>query len=93
MPGASHSSLSCVWQTVTSLDLVALHPEVIACDMTQSPSEDTTQDIAIFSLSLMGTDYHQCILDAARVLKIGGLLWIAEVFNFARLEIGTGLLL
>lgn len=34
---------------------------------------------AIFSLALMGTDYSKFLLEAQRVLKTGGFLWIAEV--------------
>lgn len=36
-------------------------------------------DIAIFCLALMGTDYPSFLREATRVLKPGGLLWIAEV--------------
>lgn len=62
-----------------SLDLVAAGPGVIACDMVQTPLRDNSIDVAVFSLALMGTDYGQFLLDAARVLKQGGWLWIAEV--------------
>ena len=56
-----------------------MDPRVIACDMAHSPLESASYDIAVFSLSLMGTDYHECLSDAARVLKLQGILWIAEV--------------
>ena len=39
---------------VYSFDHVAINENVTACDMTQTPLEDATLDIAVFSLSLMG---------------------------------------
>ncbi len=36
-------------------------------------------DAAIFCLALMGTDYSSFLTEACRVLRTGGLLWIAEV--------------
>lgn len=47
--------------------------------MGHSPLKDASQDVAIFSLALMGTNYYESLLDASRVLKKGGKLWIAEV--------------
>lgn len=66
-------------QEVHSLDLVAAAPGVIACNMAHTPLDDSSCDAAVFSLALMGTDYGEFLLDAARVLKKGGWLWIAEV--------------
>jgi len=54
-------------------------PEVVACNMSDVPLNDDTIDCAVFSLSLMGTDYGSFLEEAHRVLKPGGLLWIAEV--------------
>lgn len=54
-------------------------PEVIACNMSDVPLGDASVDCAVFSLSLMGTDYGSFLEEAHRVLKPGGLLWIAEV--------------
>lgn len=54
-------------------------PEVIACNMSDVPLDDASVDCAVFSLSLMGTDYGSFLEEAHRVLKPGGLLWIAEV--------------
>ena len=36
-------------------------------------------DVAIFCLALMGLDYPSFLIEATRVLKQGGYLWIAEV--------------
>ena len=54
-------------------------PEVVACNMSDVPLDDASVDCAVFSLSLMGTDYGSFLEEAHRVLKPGGLLWIAEV--------------
>jgi ribosomal RNA-processing protein 8 len=64
---------------VHSLDLVATAPGVIACNMAATPLPAASCDAAVFSLSLMGTDYGSFLSEAHRVLKAGGWLWIAEV--------------
>ena len=66
---------------VYSLDLeTPSHaPFVIACNMAKTPLESNSIDVAVFSLSLMGTDYYKFIEEASRVLKLKGTLWIAEV--------------
>ena len=66
---------------VYSLDLeTPSHaPFVIACNMAKTPLESNSVDVAVFSLSLMGTDYYKFIEEASRVLKVKGKLWIAEV--------------
>lgn len=63
-----------------------LKPFIIKADIsklkrksTRSPYSGETQDIAVFCLSLMGVNYIQFILEAIRVLKVGGELFIAEV--------------
>jgi ribosomal RNA-processing protein 8 len=72
-------------QEVHSLDLVATAPGVIACNMARTPLAAASCDAAVFSLSLMGTDYGAFLAEAHRVLKPGGWLWIAEVRSrFAR---------
>lgn len=43
------------------------------------PLPDGALDIAVFSLALMGSDYGLFLEEAARTLKKGGRLWIAEV--------------
>lgn len=42
-------------------------------------SGDNSVDAAVFCLALMGTDYSSFVAEACRVLRMGGLLWIAEV--------------
>lgn len=50
----------------------------VNCDMSNVPLKERTLDVAIFSLSLMGTNYVQYIKEAARLLKPLGHIWIAE---------------
>jgi len=64
---------------VHSFDLVALNERVTACDMANVPLEDSTVDVAVFCLSLMGTNIRDFLFEAARVLKVGGTLKIAEL--------------
>ncbi|KAL0273097.1 UNVERIFIED_CONTAM: hypothetical protein PYX00_005854 [Menopon gallinae] len=64
---------------VHSFDLVALDPCVTVCDMANTPLENSSVDIAVFCLSLMGTNFTDYLVEANRVLKEGGRLKIAEV--------------
>lgn len=77
--GDAHLAASLPDRKVHSLDLIASKPGVIACDMAHSPLLMESVDIAVFCLSLMGTNLNDFILEANRVLKVGGLLYIAEV--------------
>uniref|UniRef100_A0A0N5AVP7 Ribosomal RNA-processing protein 8 n=1 Tax=Syphacia muris TaxID=451379 RepID=A0A0N5AVP7_9BILA len=65
--------------TVYSFDLVALNERVTACDMSKVPLEKKSVDIVIFCLSLMGTNLHDYIREANRILKKDGILKIIEV--------------
>uniref|UniRef100_A0A4Y0BP92 Ribosomal RNA-processing protein 8 n=1 Tax=Anopheles funestus TaxID=62324 RepID=A0A4Y0BP92_ANOFN len=64
---------------VYSLDLVANTEDVIACDMANTPLESNFVNVVIFCLSLMGTNLADFFLEANRVLKVGGIMKIAEV--------------
>ena len=66
---------------VYSFDHVAINETVTACDMAHVPLEDSTLDVAVFSLSLMGLNYADYLKEAYRTLKFGGLLKIAEPIN------------
>ncbi|KAJ8726727.1 hypothetical protein PYW08_015124 [Mythimna loreyi] len=64
---------------VRSFDLVATAPGVEACDMARTPLLTASMDVTVYCLALMGTDLTQYLLEANRVLKMGGHLLIAEV--------------
>jgi len=66
-------------QKVHSFDLVSTVSGVIACNMSNLPLRKESIDVAVFCLSLMGTDYGEFLEEAARVLTQTGWIWIAEV--------------
>lgn len=63
---------------VYSFDHVAINPSVIACDMAKTGMDSEILDVAVFSLSLMGTNWQDYLIEAYRLLRVGGLLKIAE---------------
>ncbi|KAL2644023.1 hypothetical protein R1flu_011610 [Riccia fluitans] len=73
---------------VFSMDLVSSDPSVIACNIAKTPLETSSVDVAVFCLSLMGTDYSTFLEEAHRVLRSRGWLLIAEVKS--RLDSGNG---
>jgi ribosomal RNA-processing protein 8 len=52
---------------VHSFDLESEAPGVVACNMAHVPLEDSSVEVAVFSLSLMGTDYGSFMEEAHRV--------------------------
>ncbi|XP_030600689.1 ribosomal RNA-processing protein 8 [Archocentrus centrarchus] len=64
---------------VHSFDLAATCELVTVCDMAHVPLDDSSVDIAVFCLSLMGTNLADFLAEANRVLKMEGVLKIAEV--------------
>ncbi|XP_073940921.1 ribosomal RNA-processing protein 8 isoform X2 [Castor canadensis] len=70
---------SSIRNPVHCFDLASLDPRVTVCDMAQVPLEDKSVDVAVFCLSLMGTNIRDFLQEANRVLKPGGLLKLAEV--------------
>ena len=64
---------------VFSFDLVKHNEHVIVANSTNVPLGDKSTDIAVFCLSLMGTDFKNFIREARRVLRSKGHLIIAEV--------------
>ena len=66
---------------VFSCDHVAINDKVTACDMKSVPVPDGSFDVVVFSLSLMGKNWVDYILEARRCLWKGGSLLIAETTN------------
>lgn len=64
---------------VKSYDLHAPNPMVTVADVSSLPLQSGCANIAIFCLSLMGTNFLSFVQEAARVLEDGGLLWVAEI--------------
>jgi hypothetical protein len=63
---------------IYAIDHVAIDDTVIACDMAKTPLENNLVDLVVFSLSLMGTNWKDYLLEAKRVLKVPGYMCIAE---------------
>ncbi len=75
---------------VHSFDLAAPkgNPFITPCDMSRVPLPSSSVNAAIFSLSLMGTNYWEFLTEANRIVKPGGRILIAEVRS--RFEGGGG---
>uniref|UniRef100_A0A8C7AAP1 Ribosomal RNA-processing protein 8 n=1 Tax=Neovison vison TaxID=452646 RepID=A0A8C7AAP1_NEOVI len=63
----------------TDLRPVASRPLPASASQIKVPLEDESVDVAVFCLSLMGTNIRDFLEEANRVLKQGGLLKVAEV--------------
>jgi hypothetical protein len=63
---------------VHSFDHVALDDRVVACDIAHVPLEDGVLDVAIFCLSLMGSNFTDYVREAHRCLRLDGWLHIWE---------------
>lgn len=68
--------------TIHSFDHVAIDERVIACDIAHAPLDDEVLDLAIFCLSLMGSNFTDYIRKAHRCLHIDGALHIWEAANY-----------
>ncbi|EHK96526.1 putative Ribosomal RNA-processing protein 8 [Glarea lozoyensis 74030] len=64
---------------IHSFDLYSPHPLVTRADIADVPLPDSSVDIAIFCLALMGTNWIDFIEEAFRILRWKGELWIAEI--------------
>ena len=63
---------------VHSFDHVAKNDTVTACDIADVPIDDGELDVAVFCLSLMGTNFTDYLKEAHRTLKLDGRLHIYE---------------
>eukprot|EP00834_Sanchytrium_tribonematis_P004082 NODE_183_length_13752_cov_1.079103.p7 type:complete len:230 gc:universal NODE_183_length_13752_cov_1.079103:9282-9971(+) len=60
-------------------DILPINDYVEKCNATELPLDDHSCHAAVFSLSLMGTDYDLFLKEANRVIKMKGFIIIAEV--------------
>ena len=63
---------------IHSFDHHAFNSNVIACDISKTPLNNKQLDVAIFSLSLMGSNIADYIIEANRTLKLDGRLFLIE---------------
>lgn len=72
--------------TVHSFDHVAINDLVEQCDMSHTSLEPESLDAAIFSLSLMGSNFKDYVMEAYRTLKPGAQLIIWHPLNSINIE-------
>jgi superfamily II DNA or RNA helicase len=63
---------------VHSFDHIAIDDNVIACDISNVPLKDGILDVAVFSLSLMGSNHKEYLEEGHRTLRPFGLIMICE---------------
>jgi hypothetical protein len=72
--------------TVHSFDHVAINDLVEQCDMSHTSLEPESLDAAIFSLSLMGSNVKDYVMEAYRTLKPGAQLIIWHPLSSINIE-------
>lgn len=78
---------------ISSFDLHAPNSLVTAADIAHLPLEDSSVDVAIACLALMGTNWIDFVEEAWRTLRWRGELWVAEIksrFSRALSNPGSG---
>jgi len=78
-PTDSSSKSSVLNLRVHSFDLAAPSPLITISDLRSLPLLDSSVDVAIFCLALMGTNWIEFIEEAWRILRWKGECWIGEV--------------
>ena len=66
---------------IYSFDVGKCADHVIQTDISNVPLENEVVDVGVFSLSLMGTNFPDFLVEANRVLKPRGKLFVAEVLS------------
>ena len=66
---------------VYAFDHIAIDDTVISCDISHTPLSNKSIDVAVLSLSLMGSNHLDYIKEAYRTLKHMGILIISEPLN------------
>ena len=66
---------------ICSFDVGKTDDHVIQADIASVPLADHSTDVGVFSLSLMGTNFPEFLIESNRVLKMGGILIVAEVMS------------
>ena len=91
--GDAELSVQAPQHDIRNFDLSSSSPRVTVCNIASLPLEDSSVNVAVFCLSLMGVDYGTFIEEACRVLKSSqGWLWIAEVQSRCVDEQGNSIL-
>jgi superfamily II DNA or RNA helicase len=67
---------------IHSFDHIAINQRVVACDIAHVPLEDGALDVAIFCLSLMGSNFTDYVREGHRCLRLDGHLHIWEPTSY-----------
>ena len=78
---AKHFKEASAKTTVHSFDLVDSNELITKASIDNVPLVDNTCDLVVFCLSLMPTNLRDCIIEANRIMKKKGVLYIAEVVS------------
>ena len=65
-------TLSASCKKIHSFDLVALNDEITACNFSKTPLDSESVDIAVFCLSLMGTNIRYEMRNRLILIKVVG---------------------
>lgn len=76
---------------VHSFDHVSIDGSVISCDISSVPLDSDSLDAAVYSLSLMGTNYMGYLKEGHRVLKPFGKIFICEPLSSGKWDRGNGI--
>jgi ribosomal RNA-processing protein 8 len=77
--GCGEARISDVFENVDSFDTNPVRKHVKRCDMKKVPLEDDYADIVVCCLSLMMAHIAKVVKEVNRILKMGGVWYIAEV--------------
>ena len=59
-----------IFKKIMSFDLVKLADHVVVCDVSHLPLDDSSIDVAVFCLSLMGVNWTDFITEANRYARV-----------------------
>ena len=74
---------------VHGFDYVACEPSVRECDISNVPLDDSSVDVVVYSLSLMGSNYIEYLKEGHRILKPFGLIFICEPYKKMKNKLET----
>jgi hypothetical protein len=63
---------------IYSFDHISVDETVTACDISNVPLENNVLDVVVFSLSLMGSNYRDYLIEGHRTLRPFGLIMVCE---------------